>query len=131
MYTVWYLRFIHLLININKENDDRQPLIDYLKSYYVNSSILEQVRKFEHEYSSLAAIDWYTKDSFVYRILNKAFRSFNFEILFLFRFFIADLYQQLSSLDADKNIPAHAVYYYGQLMHKSETETLKKRPTHL
>ncbi|CAF3909668.1 unnamed protein product [Rotaria sp. Silwood1] len=125
-YIVWYLRFIHLLININKENNDRQPLIDYLKSYYANSPILEHVQKFEREYSPLAAIDWYTRDSFVYRILNKAFRSFNFEILFLFRFFIADLYQQLSSLDADKNISAHAVYYRGQLMHKSEIETLKK-----
>jgi tetratricopeptide (TPR) repeat protein len=126
-YTVWYLRFIHLLINISKENDDRQPLIDYLKSYYANSpKQFEDVRKFEFEYSPLAAIDWYTKDSFVYRTLNKAFRLFNFEILFLFRFFIADLCQQLSSLRVEKNISVDTVYYRGQIMYRSEIETLER-----
>ena len=39
-------------------------------------------------YSSETAIWWYTRDSFIYRILNKALRTQNIQILISFRFLI-------------------------------------------
>jgi tetratricopeptide (TPR) repeat protein len=124
---VWYLQCIQLIIKINKENNDRQPLINYLKDYYSKDrKRLEDILKFEREYSPLTAINWYTKDSFVYRTLNKAFRSFDMEVLILYRFFIADLYEQLDNLYKENNTSAETIYYRGQLMHKSEIEALKK-----
>lgn len=123
---IWYLQFIELIINLNKENNDRKPLIDYLKAFYANDrNNLEKVLKFEREYSPSTAIEWYTKDSFVYRIINKAFRSFDFQILILFRFFIADLYQQLDNLNNGNNRSREITYYRGQIMYKSEIEALE------
>jgi hypothetical protein len=60
---IWYLQFIQLLINLNRENDDRQSLIDYLKEYYTKENYqrgLEKVLEFERECFPTAAIDWYT-----------------------------------------------------------------------
>ncbi len=124
---IWYLRFIQLLMNLYKENADRQPLIDHLKICYVDDrNNFEKVLQFEREYSSSTAVNWYTKDSFVYRILNKAFRSFDFEILILFRFFIGDLYQQLYNLYDKNNTPREMICYRGQQMYKSKFEALEE-----
>jgi tetratricopeptide (TPR) repeat protein len=122
----WYLQFVQLLINLNKENDDRQPLINHLKEQYAdNQSYLKDIEIFEREYLPSRAIEWYTRNSFVYRILNKAFRSFDMEILILFRFFIADLYQQLHQLYPHMNTPREVIYYRGQEMYKSEIDAFK------
>jgi hypothetical protein len=124
---IWYIQFIQLIINLNKENEDRQSLNDYLKDYYANNRFdLEKVLEFERVYSPSTAIDWYTRDSFVYRILNKAFRLFDIKILILFRFFIHDLYQQLNKLYDKKNTPREVRCYRGQIMHKNEIEALEK-----
>ncbi|CAF4574882.1 unnamed protein product, partial [Didymodactylos carnosus] len=56
---------------------------------------LEKINDFRLNYSSDAAVSWYTRDSFVYRLLNKALRTTDIDIIFKFRFFIADLYRQL------------------------------------
>ena len=124
---IWYPTFIHLLLKLNRKNNDRQPFIDYLKGYYANNSTtLRDVFQFEREYSSTNAIQWYAKGSFVYSLLNKAFRSCDYEVLILFRFFIADLYDQLSSLHQNQTIPTDMIYYRGQCIRKEEIESLVK-----
>lgn len=126
-FEVWYLSFIRLLIKLNRENNDRQPLIDYLKNYYIkNPTNLNYVREFEQDYSSSNVIKWYTKDCFIFSLLNKAFRSHNYELLILFRFFIADLYEQLLSLQDKQTISTDTVFYRGQRMCNDEMEVLKE-----
>jgi hypothetical protein len=45
---IWYLSFIRLLIKLNNENNDRKPLIKYLKFYYAgNTTTLEFLFEFE------------------------------------------------------------------------------------
>jgi len=53
------------------------------------------ISAFENEDLSTNAIRWYTRDSFIYCLLNKAFRTRNIDIIFKFRFFIAELKKQL------------------------------------
>ncbi|CAF4886715.1 unnamed protein product [Rotaria sp. Silwood1] len=60
-------------------------------------------------------------------MLNKAFRSRDFEFLILFRFFISDLHQQLSDTNINKMISTETIYYRGQLMYKSELESLEEK----
>ncbi|CAF1305163.1 unnamed protein product [Didymodactylos carnosus] len=67
---------------------------------YYKDDVTEQqkIDDFETNYSAKNAIRWYTRDCFVYRLLNKAFRTQNIEIIFKFRFFLTDLYNQLNEL---------------------------------
>ena len=68
------------------------------------------------------ALWWYTRESFIYRILNKALRIQNIDLLFLFRFYIRDIEQQLHKNRYQSSVRV----YRGQLMSHEELEFIKK-----
>jgi len=59
---------------------------------------LERINELEKTYTADKAIFWYTRDSFLYRLLNKAFLIDDIDIIFKCRFIIIDLFQQLTNL---------------------------------
>ncbi|CAF0977936.1 unnamed protein product [Adineta steineri] len=67
-------------------------MIDYCRSeYQTNSTMLQQIDEFEKNYKSENAIEWYTKDSFVHRLVNRSLRTENINALTKLGFFIRDL----------------------------------------
>ncbi len=86
------------------------------------NTYLKHLEEFQNEYSSEKSLFWYTKDSFIYRMLNKALRVRNIDILFLFRFFIRDLAEELK---ANQWLSPGSVYR-GQMLSKPELKTLKQ-----
>ena len=87
---------IDCLIKMKSTTSDKNELISLCKQHYRgNSDELKIIKEFEKEYSSDRALWWYTKDSFLYRMLNKALRAQNIHLLFLFRSVIRDVEQQL------------------------------------
>ena len=70
-------------------------LIFYEGKYEGNDSQLNMIYEFRLSYSPDKALQWYTRESFFYRVLNKALRTQNIELLFLLRSFISDIGQQL------------------------------------
>ncbi|CAF1627023.1 unnamed protein product [Didymodactylos carnosus] len=71
-------------------------MIETCLEYYQNNKIeLEKIKTFHDTYKPEDAIIWYTKDSFVYRLINKALRTEDIDLLYLFRFYIVDLCLQL------------------------------------
>jgi hypothetical protein len=68
------------------------------------------------------ALWWYLRESFLYRLLNKALRTQDIHLLFIFRFFIRDIQQQLKQLQsADLKF-----VYRVQLMTIEEFDNLQK-----
>lgn len=66
------------------------------KLYYKDNPYeLNSIQDFEQNYSSNQALSWYQRKSFIYRILIKAFRTQNIDILFMLRFFLRDLFEQI------------------------------------
>lgn len=119
--------FSHMLIDIllrMPTNDaDKNELIDICeREYEGNVSRLMTLNEFKHTYSSEQAILWYTKESFLYHLLNKALRIHDIDLLFLFRFFINDIHQQLKQLQCSTKMRV----YRGQLMSKKELYVLEK-----
>ena len=64
---------------------------------------------------------WYTRESFVHKVLNKALRVQNIDLLFLFRFFIRDIHQQIKQYQCSSSI----CVYRGQLISNEELQRLK------
>jgi len=77
------------------ERDNNEFFAVCEKEYSGNTVSLTNLEEFKQTYSPEEAFLWYTKESFVYRLLNKALRTQNIDLLFLFRFFIRDIYLQL------------------------------------
>jgi tetratricopeptide (TPR) repeat protein len=120
--------FYQVLRRISDDEDAKKSipeLVDLCRQQYAdNDSQLQTINEFQRNYENWFSIWWYTRDSFVYRLLNKALRQQNIDILFLFRFLIHDIYilLQEQQKDFDQDI---ILLYRGQWLHKAEFESLK------
>ncbi|CAF1270735.1 unnamed protein product [Adineta ricciae] len=119
-----YQLLIDVLMRMLSSSNDKNELIDVCKKEYQNNSLQHNILdEFEHTYCSDQAIWWYTRESFLYRILNKALRVQNIDLLFLFRFFIRDIYQQLEKLKSTQSKQLIRVYR-AQLLANDELAVL-------
>ena len=90
--------------------------------YRDNKNEMRIISEFERSYSSDRALWWYTRESFLYKMLVKAFRIQNIDLLFLLRFVIYDIQHQL---EENKCLSLNRVYR-GQLIASEELKLLKE-----
>ncbi|CAF1144495.1 unnamed protein product [Didymodactylos carnosus] len=75
--SIWFQLFIDVLLrmNIGEERSERLEFVEFCKQQYVGNEIqLKKIDKFEQTYDPSQALEYYIKEPFVYRILNKALR---------------------------------------------------------
>ncbi len=89
---LWFQLFIEVLLRMNHKSSDRGELIDICKTNYKgNNEQMDIINEFDKKYQAENAIWWYTRESCLYRMLNKALRVQDLDMLFAFRFFISDI----------------------------------------
>jgi tetratricopeptide (TPR) repeat protein len=97
---LYFQVLIDILLKLDdnlQETSAKQDLIDHFKRVYDgNQSVLQIIEEFEQQYEPNKAVWWYTRPEFLYSTLNKALRESDYEILFVLRFYISDLQQQLT-----------------------------------
>jgi tetratricopeptide (TPR) repeat protein len=127
---MWFQLFIEVLLRMHHKSTDRKELIDICKkSYKGNHEEMKIIDEFEKNYKPENAIWWYTRASCFYRMMNKALRVQDFDMLFAFRFFITDIAKQIKSeyekfirtTDTRSNIQV----YRGQVIGTDELELMK------
>jgi hypothetical protein len=99
-----YQLLIDILLRMsnNDNTNSKQEMLKECRLHYEkNKQKINLIEEFDTTYSSTEAIKWYTRDCFLFRLLNKAFRTENIDIIYKFRFFIIDLYQQLKQIHSD------------------------------
>ncbi|CAF1684212.1 unnamed protein product, partial [Adineta ricciae] len=113
--------------------NSRQRFIESLKIFYANDkSKLNYLQEFEQDYRMENAVQWYTRDTFLYESLNRALRQHKIEQLFLYGFFLQDLHQQLDSEHYNQQNNIHTfTCYRGQFLSRNEIESLTSRSYHL
>jgi hypothetical protein len=119
-----YFRLLaEVLVGLEHKQSTKDEFISICRSqYHENTPELEKIEEFSRTYSKEHAIRWYTRDSFLYRMLNNALRLQDIDTLFKLGFFIADLYNQLKilHLEQSKSLTLPSVVYRGQFMTKNE-----------
>jgi tetratricopeptide (TPR) repeat protein len=99
---MWFYIIIEVLLRMPDKSTSKTEMINECRLCYENDLIeQEKIRDFEENYSFNEAISWYTRDSFLFRTLNKALRTENIDIIYKFRFFLIDLLNQLKSLHSE------------------------------
>jgi hypothetical protein len=124
------LQLLEILPKISpKPNKANDRLLQWWRLYCTdNPSEQAKVDLFEESYRSDSAVRWYTKDSLLYRLLNTALRHENIDMIIDFRYFIIDLYEQLtkSHLDYVKSFrEQNLTVYRGQKISLMELRRLK------
>ncbi len=116
------LLLIDVLLRMKSVESDKKQLISLLEKTCLNDEDKNVIKKFENDYSSENPLWWYSCDSSLYRMLNKALRIQDIDTLFLFRFFIRDIYEQLK---INQCLSAVRVYR-GQILSNDEVNNLQK-----
>ena len=117
-----FQRLIDCLLRLKSSPTDKDELISLCQEHYQNNETeLAALNEFEQSYSSDVALWWYTRESFLYKILNKALRVQSIDLIFLFRFFIRDIQHQIELNQYSSPIRL----YRGQIMSNEELKILK------
>jgi hypothetical protein len=91
--------------------DAKEALVEFCKDAYAgNPTTLRLIDEFCSHYERHSPVWWYTRDCFIYRMLNNALRKHNIEMITKFGFFIKDLHRQLELLPA--TLPPETFYVY-------------------
>ena len=91
-----------------------------------NEALLHKINHFQQNYTSQSVIYWYSKEDFLYRILNQSLRELNGTVVMKMAFFIRDLHQRIQQLSEEQtNHQRRSTVYRGQLMSNHEFNQLR------
>mgnify|MGYP001068459397 CR=1 FL=1 len=126
---IWFQLFKYVILRLPRDEKAKQEMIVTCRNYYRgNNNELKLIDHFEQQYRSQDAIRWYSEQSFVYKLVNKALRIGDYDQLHRFRYFIGDLSDGLmrqheSMLSSDEQI---LIVYRGAKLNREEFEQLKQ-----
>ncbi|CAM4811162.1 unnamed protein product [Rotaria magnacalcarata] len=125
---LWFHLLMYALFHLPRSNMTSIPMVEFCLAYYHdNDARLKEVEEFRKTYRPDQALKWYTRDSFVYRIVNRALRTQNIDTIFVFASFIGDLHDQLRSLHQeflDYGAAPLLTVYRGQQMQIDEVRKI-------
>jgi len=97
----WFLLLKNALMRLPINASSKKEMINQCRYYYRNNARqLKDIDEFEEKYHPSNAINWYSRSLFVSHLVNKALRTEDMDLLYVFRFFIVDLSQNLRLLAA-------------------------------
>ncbi|CAF4493720.1 unnamed protein product [Rotaria socialis] len=111
-----------------------KTLVDKCRSCYSdNQTILKHLEELECSYDRNKAIYWYTRDSFLFRLVNKALRTMNIEVIFNCHFIIVDICKAseeeheklINEQNYSLSLTSMVQYCRGQRMSRNELDQLK------
>ncbi|CAF3993402.1 unnamed protein product [Adineta steineri] len=89
---LWYQLLREYIMKMVQTNDTRKNILEKFRLYYrTNKPYLSKIDEFEQTYTSNNAIKWYTKGTFLFKIVNKALRTQDIEALLAVRYYVVDL----------------------------------------
>lgn len=109
------------------ENDNlHENMIDFCRSQYDNNlHVLQMIDEFDRDFQLYSPITWYTREGFLYKMLNKALRTNDIKPLFFLHNYIRNLHQQLLDLHRQSNRTEPFILYRGQQILTVELENIK------
>ena len=129
--TDWYIHVIRAFQTVSPTRSCKEKFAEECSLlYHDNPSILQAIEEFSTTYTPEDAIRWYTRDGFLYKVLNRILREKNQEAIQLTHFLIYDLDKQLNNelrTTEQDWMRAETVHLYrGQLMSMEELHQLRK-----
>ena len=88
-----------IVLDADETRDWKKEMIEFCAEKYAGNTIqLKLIDEFETSFQPGNAIQWYSRqDAFVYKMLTRAFRIFDVDILYRLRYFIQHLHRQFES----------------------------------
>ncbi|CAF1006231.1 unnamed protein product [Adineta steineri] len=119
----FWLQILHdVILHLSNDTQAKKQMIHFCRIYYKdNSKELELINEFEEKYQSNQAIQWYLKNSFPRKLINKALRIKDTNQLYKLRYFLGDLitclnneHQQIIQAEKEKTINVYQQMNFSQ-----------------
>ncbi|CAF0775866.1 unnamed protein product [Adineta steineri] len=118
---------IYVLKQMSQDQQSKKQMLDMCRDYYKNNKQeLKKIKEFQNTYTCSKAIEWYTHDCFLYKLLNKALRTEDIDLLFTFRFFIIDLCSAIEQENQLLKNRGTLTLYRGTQVPREEFEKIKE-----
>ena len=92
-----------ILLTLDFNRGHFEDFIQYCREKFVNNAVeLRNVQKIEKEYDGQQAIRWYTYQSFLYSMLNRALRTMEADLIVNMGFFVQDLHKHITALHTEQ-----------------------------
>jgi tetratricopeptide (TPR) repeat protein len=129
---LWSQLLVEILLHMD-DADEAKTDMSFTSRYHYhdNANVLKTIAGFAEDYQPEMALHWYTKNSFVFRLINKALRTQDIDIIMKFRFFIKDLHNQLVQMHEiykkmlEQSNKTEFTVYRGQMINANELITLQ------
>ena len=117
---------LHDLAEENEEDSRREMIHLCRRRYEGNACELRYVEEFEREYSRDKAIHWYTRECFLFKLLNRALWTSEEDVLYQMRYFLRHLHQQIVS-EGERQAARRStsIVYRGQTMSADQLNEIK------
>jgi hypothetical protein len=110
------------------ETETKRDMLTYCRQIYARSpETLKILDEFEKNFMPELSVYWYTRECFLYQILNTALWTPQPDVLYKLRYFLRHLHQQISTQAAlQHNDRKSVTVYRGQNMSEEQIEKLKE-----
>lgn len=127
---MWFQLLIETLLRLPRTPQAYRELIEECAERYNHNNVEKRkIEQFKTDYKNENVVQWYTRDCFLYRLINRALRTRNIDNIFKYRYFIVDLHQKLFELHR-KQYPTESsvelTVYRGQLISVDELTKLRE-----
>jgi tetratricopeptide (TPR) repeat protein len=118
---------IYVLRQMTQDEQSKREMLNMCRDYYQNNKHeLKKIQEFEESYNREKAIEWYTDECFLYKLLNKALRTEDIELLYTFRFYIIDLCADIEEENRHLKNKGTLTLYRGTQIPSEELKKLKE-----
>jgi tetratricopeptide (TPR) repeat protein len=120
--------FKEILLEMEHNKQSIKDFVQFWRQHYINNThTLKIIEEFERNYCPQSSIRWYTREYFIYQMLNRALRMLEGDTIINMGFFIRDLHQQIQELYRKQVGFYHGksfILYRGQGLLKKDFEKL-------
>lgn len=125
----YFFNFLDSLLETEASSNGKRVFIEECRRLFADrQSILNAIDEFDRTYAADRAVYWYTRNGFLYSLVNQALRQRNTEALLVLHFFIRDLDLQLLNAldrDAEEEWASELCLYRGQRMSTDEIAQIR------
>lgn len=110
LFIYWFL-VKQIILDIKYDKESHKQIAEFCRNHYLeNANELKIIDEFEKSYYSHTPIWWYTRECFLYIMLNRALQIQDIEVIIKLGSFIQDLYRQLEQLKINNNENLNVLY---------------------
>jgi hypothetical protein len=89
---IWFMALKDALFQLPRDGKGKDEMVNVCHRFYTNNlAQLALIEEFKRNYQPEDAPRWFSRSSFLYKLVNRALRTQDVEQLYVFRYFIRDL----------------------------------------